>query len=133
MPTMTESKYIRSSSANNSKPNYISSTQGYPQTNPYDITQKYSTPGVKTYRIIQGTPKEEFQPTRWEKVVQKDPVYTASTGGRTQNLEVIRLNKGVTRYEGGNRQGLVQSMYREKPSNLLEMKYGNDMGTGMRF
>jgi hypothetical protein len=131
-PTMTESKYIRSSSSNNN-PTRISTTQNYLNTNQYDISKKYTTPGVKTYRIIHGTPAEDFQPVKWEREVQKEPVYISSTGGRTLNGGTVRLNKGVTRYEGGNRQGLVQSMYREKPSNLLEMKYGNVTSTGMRF
>jgi hypothetical protein len=134
-PIMTESKYIRSSSANNQIPGGISvtTTPTYLQTNQYNITQTPNPKGSKTYRVIRGTPTTEFLPRTFERVVQKEPVYISSTGGRLSNLKSARLSKGTTRYEGGNRQGLVQSMYKEKPSNLLEMKYGNVTSTGMRY
>ena len=135
VPTMTESRFMRSSSANNLHQIPLTSNSNYLQSNGYNIPKEQNPTRTSTYRVVMGTPTTELQNGRFQgySIGQNDMDYTSSTGGGLSHLVTTRMNKGTTKYMGGTREGLVQSMYKEKPSNLLQMKYGNTKGNGMRF
>lgn len=137
VPTMTESRFLRSSSANNLYQVPINSDlppSNYYQLNQYNLAKEPTPTRTSTYRVVKGTPTSELPNGVYQGYsAQRNPDYTSSTGGGLTHFVSAKLHKGTTRYTGGTRQGLVQSMYKEKPSNLLQMKYGNLNGTGMRF
>ena len=136
-PTMVESKYMRSSSANNRNPQHIGQSKintNYLLTNQYKLPQGFSQPTSSTYRVIKEPQISEFAPKTYKRSIpaQRENNYTSSTGGLSHQV-TAKVLKAKTQYTGGNRKDLVQSMYRERPTNLLEMKYGNATGTGMRY
>ena len=130
-PLMTESKYMRSSSANNVQPLHTAA-----KTSPIYRGIQSNAPtytGTKTYRIVKGAPANDVMPSVYQREVPRENAYLGGGGEGLSHVITARVPKSTVRYAGGTRQDLVQSMYREKPSNLLQMKYGNSIGMANRY
>jgi hypothetical protein len=134
-PTMVESKYMRSSSTHKLHQNPISYSKVSAN---HLLTKQYNLPSTSTgapvYRIAQENPTTGARIGGTHRFVEKRQ-YTPGTGQGLGHHVTAKVLGERTLYTGGNRGDLVQSMYREKPSSLLQMKYGNTdkTGTGMRY
>mgnify|MGYP001800237502 CR=1 FL=1 len=114
MPTMVESKYMRSSSSNNHHPTTNSKiNSNYLLTNHYNAPQKPLISGVKAYRVDHGMPSSVFivsANVRFETGNSRAGP-TWGTGGGLQHVITARVKKEKTNYTGGTRDGLVQSKH----------------------